>query len=560
MRDDGQESLTDDELLGRINAQARMALKAQIESAQATRDDMMSVVHVFRDMLRSLPLPQPVSVNIQQAIKDAGREAIRVSGGGSLQSSKVFQGDSAGVQAEVRRLLSPLVYQKAVMDSLVNDIMRASSRTSWGGDAHSIVSKLLGKSDAPPPMPADLQTLPIHIQVSSAQSRRRSEHDAIVAGGAGGAGSGAAEACGEGAANQGLKPGTVCITSHSAFLLYSDMESLMSAKEADALSDNAGAAAPSFSEGGSGSLSGSLELHDEDVPRNTSTFRNPKKGLFRGIGNAFRRNSARDQHGASNATSRPLVIHVETRVSLGILERTCERHLSMVFPDIEWAPPQCSVLGAGEQDVNGTYYLMGFRFGSPYYANRTGIYLTRESIKGVHSWVFGRDDTIFYQAVVSDAGSSGVGSEREIAPDLPQPPQLPTPAPPLERPPAPPPGTPPPPMPPSLDAGSSKDSRPEGPSQAPPRRAPSSTKDDLRATAAPDLGQSTSPSNPPDPTFKSAPVPSGYRAATDDIPAEAPTVMLIREMQRFPNASLNIQPMGPVGGARIGANDLSVRD
>ena len=626
MRNDGLEALTAEELLGRINAQAKMALKAQIDSAQGTRDDMMSVVHVFRDMLRSLPLPQPTSVDIQQAIKDAGREAILVSGSGPLESDKVFEGDSAGVQAAVRRLLSPLVYEKAVEDSLVNDIMRASSRTSWGGDAYSVVSTLLGKLDAPAPMPADLQTSPIHIQVSSATTLRKSEMDRMGSSNAGHSvvalGGGTSNNPGDTSANQtnsnaseGLKPGTVFITSHSAFLLYSDMESLMSAKEADAMSENAGTCATA-PEGfvmppTSGQQAPPDQVRDEDVPRNTSSFRKPKKGIFRGIGSAFRRSSGRDQS-MINSTSRPLTIHVETRVSLGILGRTCERHLSMVFPDIEGAPPQCSVLGAGEQDVNGTYFLMGFRFGSPYYANRTGVYLTRESTKGVHSWVFGRDNTIFYQATVKpepnhtshvvptdskhDEGVDRSVWEHESISEPPQPPQLPTPAPPLEPPPTPPLQT-------NLDSLSScvptrdptMKERPNRPTQQPPK-APSSdlailarSSNDAQVSSALEgdewQGQLEAPTAPTksflsessqlsraaatlgnvsaadsDPAFKSRPKPNGYRAATDDISAEAPTVMLIREMNRFPGSDLNIQPMGPVGGVRVNSNHFAVRD
>merc|ERR1712196_66699 len=111
----------------------------------------------------------------------------------------------------------------------------------------------------------------------------------------------------------------------------------------------------------------------------------------------------------------------------------------MIFPDIESAAPQCSVLGAGEEDVNGTYYMMGFRFGSPYYANRKGVYLTRESTKGLHSWVFGRSDTIFYEAAIKpenmqtdersdmftswSAGEHREGHGGRRSADVPEPPQ-----------------------------------------------------------------------------------------------------------------------------------------
>ena len=585
MRDDGQTALTDEELLSRINRQARMALKAQVESAQAIRDDMMSVVHVFRDMLRSLPLPQPASVDIEQAIKDAGREAIRVSGGMSSELGILFEGDSVGVQAEVRKLLSPIVYDKAVEDSLVNDIMRASSRTSWGGDAYSIVNQLLGRENAPVPIPADLQTLPIHIQVSSSRSRGTSSSNngevmtlGVSDNNLDGGGGFSAE----------LKPGTICITSHSAFLLYSDMESLMSAKEADAMAEPV-AVGDSPACGSSNYLSSMDQPHTEDVPRNTDSFRKPKKGILRGIGRTLRRSYGRDQM-VHSSKSRPLTIQVETKVCLGILDRTCERHLSMIFPDIESAAPQCSVLGAGEEDVNGTYYMMGFRFGSPYYTNRKGVYLTRESTKGLHSWVFGRSDTIFYEAAIKpeiqnmqtdersdmftswSAGEHREGNGGRRSADVPEPPQSHSPpkAPPPRKP-APPPE--PPPMPPPAHSFAQRaqegiDQNTKGlcgrgheGSASQEQIIATSKGATSSATFKSAPSSSSAPAGNMDPLFMNAPKPSGYIATTevDDSSAAAPTVMLIREMKLFPSA-VNVQPMGPVGGARLSSTHFSMAD
>jgi hypothetical protein len=51
----------------------------------------------------------------------------------------------------------------------------------------------------------------------------------------------------------------------------------------------------------------------------------------------------------------PLQVSTELKVTLVILDGSCSRELIVTCPDVERAPPQCIVLGAGEEVVNGTF-------------------------------------------------------------------------------------------------------------------------------------------------------------------------------------------------------------
>lgn len=43
------------------------------------------------------------------------------------------------------------------------------------------------------------------------------------------------------------------------------------------------------------------------------------------------------------------------KVRLLVLDGQCLRELALTCPDVEVCPPQCIVIGAGEETVNGTY-------------------------------------------------------------------------------------------------------------------------------------------------------------------------------------------------------------
>ena len=101
-------------------------------------DSFLTVLHQFRDALLDIPLPPPSAVDLGQAIKDAQRETI-------LCNGKAFKGDATGLEAEMLRLVEPLVVDVETAKMLCQDILRASSRTESGGDSYSISTSLLVK-------------------------------------------------------------------------------------------------------------------------------------------------------------------------------------------------------------------------------------------------------------------------------------------------------------------------------------------------------------------------------------------------------------------------------
>lgn len=102
--------------------------------------------------------------------------------------------------------------------------------------------------------------------------------------------------------------------------------------------------------------------------------------------------------GQEGARSKPLTLEAKTNISLRILDSSCERELSIICPDIEVSPPQCSVLGASHAITNGTYDMQGFQHGSPWYTNPNAVLLVREGPEGHSAWKFKHNATIVYVA------------------------------------------------------------------------------------------------------------------------------------------------------------------
>jgi len=69
------------------------ALQAQVAIADSV-DSILTLLHMFREKLKDIPLPPPTSVDLVQAVKDADREALTING-------KCFRGVS---------VLTPLYY------------------------------------------------------------------------------------------------------------------------------------------------------------------------------------------------------------------------------------------------------------------------------------------------------------------------------------------------------------------------------------------------------------------------------------------------------------------
>ena len=120
-------------------------------------DSFLTVLHQFREALLEIPLPPPSAVDLGQAIKDAQRETIVLNG-------KAFQGDAIGLEAEMLRLVEPLVVDVETAKMLCQDILRASSRTASGGDSYSIGSTILVRRGNLL-TPAQVESAPITISI-----------------------------------------------------------------------------------------------------------------------------------------------------------------------------------------------------------------------------------------------------------------------------------------------------------------------------------------------------------------------------------------------------------
>ncbi len=66
-------------LLRLMDTQAKLSLQAQVAVAHST-DAFLSLLHLFRTTLASIPLPPPSAVDLTQALKDAQRETIVLNG------------------------------------------------------------------------------------------------------------------------------------------------------------------------------------------------------------------------------------------------------------------------------------------------------------------------------------------------------------------------------------------------------------------------------------------------------------------------------------------------
>ena len=305
----GKYSLSDTELLGAANPQARSALRAQLELAESG-DEFRTVLHLFRNFLLHIPLPSPCSVGAKQALKDVGRESVFIEGHGIVSS------DVEVVQVVLRRKVSSIVFDKAVEESLVEDILRASSRTSWGGDSYAVVRALVAKEGCPV-TPAPLSE-PVRIIFSSVE-RSSCEAD-------------------------------VTIEAKSAFFVHWG-----------------GVERPVRVPASQSRESGAATLASKLWSRWTKEQPN---------------------HPAMSSECSKLLVEVSTCVSLHLLDGSCKRSVSLVCPAIEQCPAQCLVLGAGQENVNGTFDMLGFEQGAPVYRNNKGIFLSFQGDGRASRWLF----------------------------------------------------------------------------------------------------------------------------------------------------------------------------
>jgi hypothetical protein len=146
-------------LLAKVDFQIRNALVTQLTLAR-TYDEIMTVLHVFREIMAVLPLPPAMAVRYEQAVKDANRESIELNG-------TVFVGNFKLLQTQLHEAIRPLVIgSEETLDVVCRDILRASSRTASGGDSYSIVFYLFGKEELVV-TPENVQSKPISITVDT---------------------------------------------------------------------------------------------------------------------------------------------------------------------------------------------------------------------------------------------------------------------------------------------------------------------------------------------------------------------------------------------------------
>jgi len=293
------------------DVQTLNALKTQVQLCKERRA-LLTVMHLFRDFLHRVPLPRPLAVQAEQALKDAGRERVRVNG-------VPVEGNADVLRETVREALLSLVDDSndVLVNSVVTDVMRASSRTAHGGDAYLILQSLFVRQ-ADDGMPVDLltpspeQPPPIEVTVNP--------------------------------------NGFISIQSTDRFLL----------RDAQAI------------------MMGELEDGVDDDDEADSEEKHNRKFLSR-IKNVVTGRRQHHVHKYQYVFDNPeKCIHLDTQVEvmLGLLDGgSWERTIRIACPQVENIPAQCIFLGAAHAPANGSYDLQGFAHGKPWYLNRHGYTL-----------------------------------------------------------------------------------------------------------------------------------------------------------------------------------------
>jgi len=314
------------------DVQTLNALKTQVQLCQQ-RADLLTVLHLFRDFLKSVPLPRPASVQREQALKDAGRERVVVNG-------IEVQGDGERLRKIVcAQLLSLVADGSDILEHVVTDVVRAASRTAHGGDAYVILQSLFVRQSADG-MPTDLLTPspnappPIAVKVES--------------------------------------DGFIYIRSTDRFLLR-DAQAIMMGEFEDEDDDRGD------SDAAVGAESGEVGISSDGISTEQSTgstggnekFLDRIKKVVKG-----RRGSVVNKY-VYVFDNPERCIHLETQVEvrMGLLDGSWNRSIRISSPQVEGIPAQCIFLGAGHAAANGSYDLQGFQEGRPWYLNRHGYML-----------------------------------------------------------------------------------------------------------------------------------------------------------------------------------------
>ncbi|CAN0317628.1 unnamed protein product, partial [Ascophyllum nodosum] len=307
----------------------------------------------FRQTLFSMPLPPPAAVDYEQALKDAQRESIEA----------MFHGHLEELLTTLRDLVGPLVFgDESLMRTVCQDIVRASSRTSSGGDTYAVVAELLSRpTEGDVLTPSGVESAPIGISVD------------------------------------GVK-GEVVITVENSFLLRRNAVDVTGTE----------VRRPEKVTGKLKAKMVKARGHLDDLVEQTAEqFRKMEvreEGCLGGPGWSLEETVTKNDRGCSEDSAPDEVRESEKQYSLQIagipvvgrvevylrlLDGSSKRRLRITCPDVERCPPECILLGAGTNEANGTYELTGFRNAAPMYTKENGVTIAKKCLGGREGWIIG---------------------------------------------------------------------------------------------------------------------------------------------------------------------------
>ncbi|CAM9832055.1 unnamed protein product [Discosporangium mesarthrocarpum] len=84
-----------------------------------------------------------------------------------------------------------------------------------------------------------------------------------------------------------------------------------------------------------------------------------------------------------------IALRGQMEVYLRLLDGLSKRRLQITCPLVEDCPPQCTLLGSGSKEVNGTYDLAGFQNAAPVYTKGNNVTIAKECLGGRDGWIIG---------------------------------------------------------------------------------------------------------------------------------------------------------------------------
>ena len=149
-----------DALLERIPKKRMEAFEAAVVGARS-EDDILSACIRFSKFLQRLRLPRTFeSIDLQQAYKDIKRERVEING------EEVTVEGPEELETILRPLLTDFTFDSDAEMRVVQDIVRACSRTASGGDAYFVVTNLFGRKPGYAVLPGRGDPGPVVVNIS----------------------------------------------------------------------------------------------------------------------------------------------------------------------------------------------------------------------------------------------------------------------------------------------------------------------------------------------------------------------------------------------------------